>query len=152
MNISELLKKDAIITDLTSETKDATLSELTEALIVAHPKVDHAKVVRVLIERETLGSTGIGDGIAIPHGKLSDLDEMLIAFGRSKNGIDFDSMDGKPAHIFFLLLAPEGSINSHLKALARISKILKDQEIRSRLLNAENAEDIIQSIREGEEI
>ena len=152
MNISELLKKDAIITDLSSESKDATLSELTTALIAAHPKVDHAKVVRVLEERETLGSTGIGDGIAIPHGKVSDIDQMLIAFGRSKDGIDFDSMDGKPAHIFFLLLAPEGSVNTHLKALARISKLLKNQDIRSRLLNAESTEDIIQTIKEGEEI
>ena len=88
--------------------------------------LDRQEVIRVLQERERLGSTGIGEGVAIPHGKLKDLKRLLISFGRSRSGVDFDSMDGKPAHLFFLLVAPEESVGVHLKTLARISKLLKN--------------------------
>ena len=100
----------------------------------------------VLHERERLGSTGIGDGVAIPHGKLKNLDQLLLAFGCSKTGINFDSMDGKPAHLFFLLLAPEESVGIHLKTLARISKLLKSPAVRESLLNASGSDALFQII------
>ncbi|HQC23908.1 MAG TPA: PTS sugar transporter subunit IIA, partial [Syntrophales bacterium] len=105
----------------------------------------------VLLEREKLGSTGIGDGIAIPHGKLKGLERLVISFGRSRQGVDFDAIDGKPVHIFFLLMAPESSTGQHLKALAKISRMLKDPGFRSDLMAAENAEEIYRKIAEKDE-
>ena len=105
----------------------------------------------MLLEREKLGSTGIGDGIAIPHGKLKGLDRLVISFGRSRQGIDFDAIDGKPVHIFFLLMAPESSTGQHLKALAKISRMLKDPDFRSDLMAAKSAEEIYRKIAEKDE-
>ena len=113
--------------------------------------LDRDEVIRVLQERERLGSTGIGDGVAIPHGKLKNIEHLMISFGRSRAGIDFDSMDGKPAHLFFLLVAPEESVGVHLKMLARISKLLKSPVVRQRLLEASTGEDLCRIIAEEEE-
>ena len=103
------------------------------------------------MEREQLGSTGIGGGIGIPHGKLSGLDSLLLSFGLSRKGVDFESMDGQPTHIFFLLITPENSTGLHLKLLAQISRILKNDPFKERLLNAVDSEDIINIIREDDE-
>ena len=103
-------------------------------------------MLHVLLERERLGSTGIGDGIAIPHGKLSGLEEMVVSFGRSREGIAFEAMDGKPVHLFFLLMAPENSAGQHLKALAKISRMLKDANFRKSLLEAKMHEDLFRII------
>ncbi len=108
-------------------------------------------MLHVLLEREKLGSTGIGDGIAIPHGKLAGLDEMVIAFGRSREGIDFEAMDGKPVHLFFLLMAPENSAGQHLKALAKISRMMKDELYRRALLEAKTHEDLVRIIAEKDD-
>jgi PTS system nitrogen regulatory IIA component len=105
-------------------------------------------VVEVLLDREKLGSTGIGDGIAIPHGKIKDLGGVVASFGRSPEGVDFESLDQKPAHLFFLLVAPENSAGVHLKALARISRLLKHPSFRKRLMEAENEEELFQIISE----
>ncbi|MBW2599777.1 MAG: PTS sugar transporter subunit IIA, partial [Deltaproteobacteria bacterium] len=110
--------------------------------------IDRSAMIEVLLEREKLGSTGIGDGIAIPHGKLAGLEKLVVSFGRSVTGVDFDSMDGRPVHIFFLLLAPENSAGLHLKALARISRMLKDISFRESLIKAETSEDIYNLIVE----
>ena len=104
--------------------------------------------MRVLMERERLGSTGIGSGIGIPHGKLRDLDGLVLGFGLSRKGIDFESMDNRPTHIFFLLVTPENSTGLHLKLLARISKILKHDPFRERLLKAADREEIYAIIKE----
>jgi PTS system nitrogen regulatory IIA component len=98
-----------------------------------------------------LGSTGIGDGVAIPHGKASDLHELIVAFGRSKKGIAFDAIDGKPVHLFFLLLAPENSTGQHLKALAKISKMLKTPNFRKKLIDARTTSDLYKAIIEQDE-
>jgi PTS system nitrogen regulatory IIA component len=108
-------------------------------------------MIEVLLDREKLGSTGIGDGIAIPHGKLKGLDSLVIAFGRSHDGIDFDSIDGKPVHIFFLLMAPESSTGQHLKALAKISRMLKDPAFRSNLMSAKSTEELYRNISDKDE-
>ena len=107
--------------------------------------------MQVLLDRERLGSTGIGEGVAIPHGKLNNIDRQLIAFGLSRKGVDFDAMDGKPARLFFLLIAPEDSVGVHLKTLARISKLLKTSHARERLLSAADRAQIYRIISEEEE-
>ena len=114
-------------------------------------KFDPEAMLHVLLEREKLGSTGIGDGIAIPHGKLAGLDEMVVAFGRSREGIDFEAMDGKPVHLFFLLMAPENSAGQHLKALAKISRMLKDAGFRKNLLEAKTHDDLVRIIAEKDD-
>jgi len=151
MKISELLDPSAIVVDLKGAAKKDILGELTDALLMADSSLDREDVLRVLMERERLGSTGIGDGVAIPHGKLKKLDQLRISFGLSREGVDFDSMDGKPAQLFFLLVAPEESVGVHLKTLARISKLLKSPTVRDRLQSAESSEEIHRVIEEEEE-
>ncbi len=151
MNIAQLLDPKAIVADLRGSGKKEILAELTDALLNSDPKLDRDNILKVLLERERLGSTGIGDGVAIPHGKLKDLDNLLISFGLSRQGVDFDSMDGKPAQLFFLLVAPEESVGVHLKTLARISKLLKSTAVRERLLAATDSAEIHKIISEEEE-
>lgn len=151
MKIADLLNPAAIAADLKATEKNEVLSELTEAILKVEPGLNRDEVLRVLQERERLGSTGIGDAVAIPHGKLRDLNKLLISFGRSRQGVDFDSMDGKPAHLFFLLIAPEESVGVHLKTLARISKLLKSPAVRRRLLEANSGDDLFNIIVEEEE-
>jgi len=151
VQIIDMFKKEYIIEELKAKSKRAVLIELSEIFTRYHSGIQSEAMVEVLLEREKLGSTGIGDGIAIPHGKLRGLDHLVIAFGRSREGIDFDSIDGKPVHIFFLLMAPESSTGQHLKALAKISRMLKDQEFRSSLMSAKNTEELYQRIADKDE-
>ncbi len=148
MKILDILNEDCIIPELRSQNKREVLEELTGALLNFKANLDKEALVEVLLERERLGSTGIGDGIAIPHGKIQDLDELILSFGRSTRGIEFDSMDGRPTHLFFLLIAPENSAGIHLRALAKISRLLKSAHFRQRLMEAGNREDIFQVIQE----
>lgn len=150
MKISELLNPKAIVADLQARDKDRALAELTDALVACEASLERAEVIAVLQEREKLGSTGIGDGVAIPHGKLAGIPELMLAFGKSSTGVDFESMDGRPAHLFFLLVAPEESVGVHLKTLARISKLLKDPTVRQKLLDASDSETIYQVILDEE--
>jgi PTS system nitrogen regulatory IIA component len=151
MKIVDLLNPAAIVADLKASDKRTALEELADAVVTVDTSLDRSEIIKVLQERERLGSTGIGDGVAIPHGKLKAIDKLLISFGRSPSGVEFDSMDGKPAKLFFLLLAPEESVGIHLKTLARISKLLKSSSVRRRLLDAEGREDIYRVIGEEEE-
>ena len=146
MQITDMFRKQYIIEDLKAKSKRAVLAELSEIFTRDHSGIQNEAMVDVLLDREKLGSTGIGDGIAIPHGKLKGLDSLVISFGRSREGIDFDAIDGKPVHIFFLLMAPESSTGQHLKALAKISRMLKDQDFRSVLMSAKSVEDIYRTI------
>jgi PTS system nitrogen regulatory IIA component len=148
MKILDILDKECIIPELRSRTKREVLEELTGALLNFKANLDKEALVEVLLERERLGSTGIGDGIAIPHGKVQDLDELVLSFGRSTQGIEFDSMDGRPTHLFFLLIAPENSAGIHLRALAKISRLLKSSQFRQRLLEAGTEEELFQVIQE----
>ena len=135
MRILDSLKEEAIISELNATDKKGVLEQLTDAVAEASG-VNREEIVRVLLERERLGSTGIGGGIAIPHGKLKSLGSLLVGFGRSFKGVDFEAIDGKPAHLFFLLMAPEDSTGAHLRMLARISRLLKDSTFRERLMTA----------------
>jgi PTS system nitrogen regulatory IIA component len=150
MKILDTLKEGAIIAELNATDKKAVLEELTGTLAEGSG-VGQEEMVRVLLERERLGSTGIGGGIAIPHGKLGLLQSLLMAFGRSREGVDFDAMDGKPAHLFFLLLAPENSTGAHLKMLARISRSLKNSVFRERLMNAADGRELYMVIQREDE-
>ena len=144
----DILDRECIIPELRSRTKKEVLEELTGALLNCKADLDKEALVEVLLEREQLGSTGIGDGIAIPHGKVPDLDELIVSFGRSTLGIEFDSMDGRPTHLFFLLIAPENSAGVHLRALAKISRLLKSAHFRQKLLEAGTREELFQVIQE----
>ena len=147
MKILDVLPKDAILVDLKAQDKKGILEELVEP-ISRLKEVNREELVRVLMERERLGSTGIGSGIGIPHGKLKDLDGLVLGFGLSRKGVDFESMDNRPTHIFFLLVTPENSTGLHLKLLARISKILKHDQFRERLLKAADSEEIYTIIKD----
>ena len=151
MKIADLLNPDAIAADLRATGKNEVLAELTDAILQVEKGLDRNEIIKVLQDRERLGSTGIGDGVAIPHGKLKNIKELLLSFGRSRQGVNFDSMDGKPAHLFFLLIAPEESVGVHLKTLARISKLLKNPAVRRRLLEADDTQDLLNVIVEEEE-
>ena len=151
MQLDQIFKIGYLNENMFAKTKGEALVELVNTLIKGGLKLDPAKVIEVLQQREILGSTGIGDGLAIPHGKISTLDEIVVAFGRSKKGVDFDSLDGKPVHIFFLLLAPENSVGQHLKALAKISKMLKKANFRQKLIETESKRDLYKLIIEQNE-
>ena len=135
MKIMEFLSKKAIVPDIKSAKKEEVIKELVDALVNAGDieKRHRNKLIEALMARESLGSTAIGQGIAIPHAKLDCVDKLVAAFGLSRKGVDFDSLDGEPAHIFFLLVAPQDSAGPHLKALARISRLLKDKYFRDNL-------------------
>ncbi len=122
VQIQEMLRQEFVIDDLKSRTKQEVIAELSDVFVRHQMSINRESMISTLMEREKLGSTGIGDGIAIPHGKLEGLDSLVVAFGRSNAGVDFDSLDGGPVHIFFLLMAPENSAGQHLKALAKISR------------------------------
>ncbi len=148
MKIIDILDPRCILPDLQAVNKRGVLEELAMALVSGQPEVKPQTVVEVLLDRERLGSTGIGDNIAIPHGKLPELSQMLLGFGRSIKGVDFDSMDGKASHLFFLLLAPVNSSGLHLKALAKISRMLMSQTFRDSLMVSSGAEEILRLIAE----
>jgi PTS system nitrogen regulatory IIA component len=146
MKIVEMLKTEDILEDLQSDNKSDVFRELVHPFVKSPRNLDPEAAIHVLHEREKLGSTGIGDGIAIPHGKIPGLDELILSFGRSVTGVRFDAMDGKPVHLFFLLLAPEHSAGQHLKALAKISKMLKDGLFRFNLMTAKTREEMYRII------
>jgi PTS system nitrogen regulatory IIA component len=148
IKIINLLDPTCILPNLQAANKRGVLEEMAAVLVSGHKEITLQNVVEVLLERERLGSTGIGDSIAIPHGKLPQLSQMLLAIGRSVKGVDFDSMDGKPSHLFFLLLAPVNSAGLHLKALAKISRMLMSQVFRESLMGSGGTEEILRLIAE----
>ncbi|GKT08393.1 PTS sugar transporter subunit IIA [Desulforhabdus sp. TSK] len=151
MKIVDILTEQSIVTELKGSTKKQVMEELIDAVLEYKPQLDRKRLMSVLLERERLGSTGIGDGIAIPHGKLKDLDQLVLSFGRSSQGVDFESMDGKPVHLFFLLVAPENCAGIHLRALAKIARLLKNSAIRKKLGSVVSREEIYSIIREEDE-
>ncbi|MGI5862271.1 MAG: PTS sugar transporter subunit IIA [Myxococcales bacterium] len=139
MKITEFLHPDSVIGSLQATDKPGVMAELCGPLARQVPGIPAERLVDVLLERERLSSTGIGEGVAIPHGKLIGLPGLVAAFGVSREGIDFDAIDGKPTHLFFALLAPENSAGIHLKALARISRLFKNAAFRKAIIEAPDA-------------
>jgi nitrogen PTS system EIIA component len=152
MKICQYLPPDLILPELQSRSKEGVLTELAGHIARQIPSLKADEVLHVLLERERLGSTGIGEGFAIPHGKMKSLDQMVIAFGRSRQGIPFDSMDGKEAYYFFVLMAPEESAGLHLKALAKISRFLKINTFRENLGRASDREELRRIIQEQDDL
>ena len=152
MKIADLLPREELIAaDLVGATKADVLRELADHLAGQYPEINAEVLVNVLWDRERLGSTAIGDGIAIPHGKIPGLTGVLGAFGRHRAGVEFESLDGKPTRLFFVLVAPEDSVGQHLKALARVSRLLKDAAFRDRLVQAPDRAALFRLIREEDE-
>lgn len=149
----DFLSKKAVIMDIKSTKKPDVIRELVDALInVGEIEKRHRnKLIEALMAREALGSTAIGQGIAIPHAKSDSVNKLIAAFGLSKKGVDFDSLDGEVAYIFFLLIAPQDSAGPHLKALARISRLLKDKYFRDALRACEDEKQAIKVISEEDE-
>ena len=148
MKIMEILVKESVILDLGVRTKREVLAEMAASLAKVETQIEADRLLDVLMEREALQSTGIGEGVAIPHGKLSGLQRLVASFARSRAGIDFESIDGQPTHHFFLLVVPEHSGGQYLKALARISRFFRDPAFRQSLSEGEALEDVIRAIEE----
>jgi len=154
MKMSDFLDPRAVVSDLKATNKKEVLEELCTALVTLHPTLDRDRMVGILLDRERLGSTGVGEGVAIPHGKMGDLGGLIACFGRSAPGVAFEAVDDQPVSLFFLLFAPENSAGVHLKALAKISRLLKRPSVREELLQAGSKEDVyaILTREDGEEL
>ena len=146
MKIVDFVRPELIVSELHAHDKTEVIKELADHLAGHVPGVDRESLAKVLLERERLASTAIGEGVAIPHGKLDAVGKLVACVGRAPGGVDFDSMDGRPTHLFFVLVAPENSTGVHLKALARISRLFKDPEFRTRLMQAKDAAEIYKVI------
>lgn len=150
MKLTDILVPDACVIEMVARTKKEALRELADALsradsgLVANELLDH------LLGREKLGTTAIGDSIAIPHARIESVDRVFAGFGRSRHGVDFDSIDGKPTHLFFLLVAPGKEGSAHLLTLARLSRLLAQPEFRERLLEIDSIDDLYRALQEEE--
>jgi fructose-specific phosphotransferase system IIA component len=151
MKVSELLKPEFIVSDLQSETKEEIINELID-LFKNDPRVEDIEKVRTaVLEREKVMSTGVGKGFAIPHGKTNAVKEIVGAFGRIKDGIDYESLDGNPVNLVFLLVGKDNLISTHIKLLSRISRLMNKDDFRHRLMEANSAEEIVKLFSEEEE-
>ena len=139
MKIDEILKKESVIANIAGKNKLDVIKEMTECLKQNNTIKNDQALYATLMEREKLGSTGIGENVAIPHGKSDELTQIIIAFARSLSGIDFESLDQKPVHFVCMVIAPAHSTGQHLKALARISRLFKNQTLREGILKAEDS-------------
>jgi PTS system nitrogen regulatory IIA component len=140
-----------VIADLQGTEKASILKELSSVLVKPCKATSGEELLKVLLDREKLGSTGIGEGIAIPHGRLKKLKKFFISFGRSAPGVDFDSIDRKPSHLFFLVMAPENSAVDNLKLLSRIVTLLKEPSFKKKLIEAPSRKELFQIISEEDE-
>jgi PTS system nitrogen regulatory IIA component len=139
MKITDYLTPELVVAELAQVSKEETLKLLSVRVAGVFPELSEEKILNVLSDREALGSTGIGGGIAIPHGKMAELEKIVVLFARSRQGVDFAAVDGQPVHLFFLLLAPENSAGVHLKTLAQISRMLKNRDFCDKLREAEDS-------------
>ena len=151
MKIMEFLDKRGIKIGLQSAEKEDVLKELVDVLSGIQDIGDKKNIVKALIDRENLGSTGIGQGIAIPHGKTDRVKQLVAVLGTSQKGVNFEALDGEPVHIFFLLVAPKDAAGPHLKALAQISRLLRDAYFCELLKRCKSADEIYELIRKEED-
>lgn len=148
MKLLDFLDEKHIVIDLGPCDKNSALNRLVEKASEVIHEIEKQPVLQVIMDREELGSTGIGGGVAIPHGKLSQLRRMTIFVGKSKEGVDFDAIDNAPVNIIFLLLAPDDSATIYLKVLARVSKMLKKEGTIEKLLNVNTKKEMLEIIEE----
>ncbi len=150
MNLLDILSLESTLVDLKGESKEEIITELVNSLPVGNAITDRDQVLQAVLDREKIMSTGIGDGIAIPHGKSAAATELVAAMGTQRRGMDFDALDGEPAYVFFLLVSPANVSGPHIKALARISRLLKNEAFKKKLIDANSAEEIIATIEAAE--
>lgn len=150
MTLLDILSLDSTIVGLKSDSKEAIIEELVGCLEMGAAITDREKVLQAVLEREKIMSTGIGDGIAIPHGKSDAVIGLAAALGIHKRGVDFESLDGEPAYVFFLLVSPAEVSGPHIKALARISRLLKNDDFKKKLVDASTPEEILEIIETEE--
>ncbi|MGX1901219.1 PTS fructose transporter subunit IIABC [Thermolongibacillus altinsuensis] len=150
MKITDLLKEETIVLHLKAKTKEEVIDELADVLDRAGKLNDKQMFKQAIFAREAQSTTGIGEGIAIPHAKTKAVRVPAVAFGRSQEGVDYEALDGKPSHLFFMIAAPEGANNTHLEALSRLSTLLMDASFRAKIENASTKEEVIQAIEEKE--
>jgi PTS system nitrogen regulatory IIA component len=151
MKISDFLDVDAIITNLSSTTKKGVIEELSSSISTNHQHINQERLSEILQEREELCSTALDSGVAVPHGKIGGITDVIIGFGRSMKGIEYDSLDQKPTHFFITLVAPEDITGLHIQLLAKISKIFKDPEFRAKLIKCESIQEIYEAIKHEDE-
>ena len=151
MKIMDYLSEERVISDLQGADKPSILKELSSVLVNPCKAASVEELLQVLLDREKLGSTGIGEGIAIPHGRLKKIKKFFISFGRSVKGVDFDSIDRKPSQLFFLVMAPENSAVDNLKLLSRIVTLLKEPSFKKRLMEAPSRKELFKVISEEDE-
>ncbi len=151
MRLLDLVPPGCVVDDLRAGTKEEALREVSEAIAKAIPGIGAEVLEGILRDRESLGSTGIGEGVAIPHGKVPGIPRLYAALARSGPGVPFQALDGRPVHLFFLVVAPEKSAGMHLKALARISRLLKSARFRDALMAARDADDLRRVLKEEDD-
>ena len=150
MKLVDVIVPQASVLDMRARTKKEALRELAEAVVAVVPELETNQLIETLMEREKLGTTAMGDGIAIPHARIESLDRVLAVFGLSRGGVDFDSLDGQPTHLFFLLVAPGREGSAHLLALARLSRVLSHEAFRQRLLEIEDVDELLRALEQEE--
>lgn len=150
MKLTDILVHAACVVDMKAKTKREALRELADALAEQTRGLESKELLDQLLQREKLGTTAMGDGIAIPHARLESTDRLLASFGRCSPGLDFEAIDGKPTQLFFLMVAPGKEGSAHLLTLARLSRLLSREEFRSRLLDVESTDDLFRVIEEEE--
>ena len=151
MTLLDILSPGSTVVGLKSNTKEEIIGELVDLLTVGDSITDREKVLQAVLDREQIMSTGIGDGIAIPHGKSDSVIRLAAALGTHKRGVDFEALDGEPAYVFFLLVSPANVSGPHIKALARISRLLKNDAFKKQLIEATTPEEILAAIESEEE-
>ena len=150
MTLLEILSSETTIVGLKGNSKEEIIEELVDCLDASNAISDRDKVLQAVVEREKIMSTGIGDGIAIPHGKSDAVQRLVAALGTHRHGVDFEALDGEPAFVFFLLVSPANVSGPHIKALARISRLLKNDEFKKSLIEASAPEEVLEAIAEEE--
>jgi PTS system nitrogen regulatory IIA component len=151
LKITDFLTPERVVASLQNHEKTAVLKEMADRLVASETSLDARKVLQVLLDREKISTTAIGESVAIPHGKMAGVMRVVGVFARSIEGVDFASLDGAPTHLFFVLIAPEDAAADHLKALARISRLLKDPAFRSQLMAGKTSAELYQIIAAEDE-
>ena len=151
VRISSMMNEELVNLSLESKTKEKVIEEMAGAILERKKIQNREEFLRAILDRETLESTGIGRGIAIPHARTNAIDEIVVVFGRSEVGVDFSSLDGKPAQLFFLIVAPERERSAYINVLARLSRLLRKEDFRRSLEKANTAKKVIELIEKNEE-
>lgn len=151
LNISEILKPEAIMMEMKAREKLAAIKELVDYMVANKFVEDGEEFVKALGKRENLESTGIGDGIAIPHARTNAVKGLILAFARSPKGVDFSAIDGKPSHLIFLIASPDDKKSEYIVALAKLSRLLRKHDVREQLKRADSPKEILDIIKKNEE-